>query len=133
MTDALTAGAARDWRAARDRREARERGERDAQEGIPPFSDEALALRFAARHADDLQYVAAWSKWLQWTGAYWRPDDTKLAFDLSRKVCREAAAEANKSKIASGLASAKTVAAVARLYLLQDDQDLTRRNIIDRS
>ena len=44
-------------------------------------------------------------------------DDTKLAFDLSRKVCREAAAECNKDKIAPNLASAKTVAAVERLAL----------------
>ena len=40
-----------------------------------------------------------------------------MAFDLSRKVCREAATECNKAKIASGLASAKTVAAVERLAL----------------
>ena len=86
-------------------------------ESAPAFSDEALALRFAQRHAGDLRYVAAWSKWVQWTGSYWRFDDTKLAFDWSRKVCREAAAECNKDKIASNLASAKTVAAVERLAL----------------
>ena len=83
----------------------------------PAFSDEALALRFAERHANDLRYVAAWSKWLQWTGSYWRFDDTKLAFDLSRRVCRVAAAECNKCKVASAIASAKTVAAVERLAL----------------
>jgi putative DNA primase/helicase len=86
-------------------------------ESAPAFSDEDLALRFASRHAGDLQYVAAWSKWVQWTGSYWRFDDTKLAFDLSRKVCRDAATECNKAKIASNLASAKTVAAVERLAL----------------
>ncbi len=31
----------------------------------PAFSDEALALRFAERHADDLRYVAAWGRWLR--------------------------------------------------------------------
>ncbi len=30
----------------------------------PAFSDEALALRFAERHAIALRYVAAWGKWL---------------------------------------------------------------------
>jgi hypothetical protein len=30
----------------------------------PEFSDEALALRFAERHADNLRYVATWGKWL---------------------------------------------------------------------
>jgi putative DNA primase/helicase len=81
----------------------------------PAFTDEALALRFAERHEADLRYVAAWGRWLHCDGQRWRFDDTLLAFDLARKVCREAAAECNKDKIASILASAKTVAAVERL------------------
>jgi len=83
----------------------------------PAFSDSALALRFAQRHAGDLRYVAAWNKWLQWTGTYWRFDDTKLAFDLAWRICREAARECNNLKMASAVASAKTVAAVERLSL----------------
>jgi putative DNA primase/helicase len=81
----------------------------------PAFSDEALALRFAERHVDDLRYVAAWRKWLSWDGACWRPDETLHAFDLARRICREAAAECNKPKIAAAIASAKIVAAVERL------------------
>jgi len=81
----------------------------------PAFSDEALALRFAERHADDLRYVAAWSNWISWTGVRWQPDDTLAAFDKARRICREAAAECNKPKIAVAIASAKTVAAVERL------------------
>jgi putative DNA primase/helicase len=81
----------------------------------PVFSDEALALRFAERHAGDLRYVAAWSKWLRWTGAVWQFDDTLGAFDLARIICREAAAECNKGRVAAGIASAKTVAAIERL------------------
>jgi putative DNA primase/helicase len=38
-----------------------------------------------------------------------------VAFDLSRALCREVAAKANKGKARMGLASAKTVAAVERL------------------
>jgi putative DNA primase/helicase len=82
---------------------------------LPPFSDEALALRFAERHLGDLRFVAAWNKWLIWDGARWRIDDTILAFDYSRAVCREAAAECNKPRLAATIASAKTVAAVERL------------------
>ncbi|OAI28690.1 hypothetical protein A1351_11335 [Methylosinus sp. R-45379] len=85
-------------------------------EPLPPaFSDEALALRFAELHAGDLRYVAAWGKWLSWTGTHWQFDETLHAFDLARAVCREAAAECNKSKIANVIASAKTVAAIERL------------------
>ena len=81
----------------------------------PAFTDEALALRFAEMHADDLRYVAAWSKWLHWTGTRWKLDETLLAFDFARAVCREAAAQCNNEKTAATLASAKTVAAVERL------------------
>jgi putative DNA primase/helicase len=84
--------------------------------GRPPtFSDDALALRFAERHANDLRFVAAWSKWLSWTGMRWEFDETLAAFDKSRAICREAAADCNKSKIAIALASGKTVAAVDKL------------------
>lgn len=87
--------------------------------GAARFSEEALALRFAEQHADDLRYVAAWSRWLRWDGTRWAFDDTLAAFDQVRFVCREAAQEASKLKngqrIAPTLASAKTVAAVERL------------------
>ena len=81
----------------------------------PAFSDEALALRFAQRHAGDLRFVSAWGKWLVWTGDHWRFDDTLHAFDKARRICREAATECNKDKVAAAVASAKTVAAVERL------------------
>lgn len=81
----------------------------------PAFSDEALALRFAERHADDLRFVAAWGKWLSWTSTHWQFDDTLRAFDLARQICREAAAACNKPKVATMIASAKTVASVERL------------------
>ena len=81
----------------------------------PAFTDEALALRFAALHANDLRFVAPWSKWLHWTGTHWCVDETLLAFDLARAVCREAAAQCSKERTAETLASAKTVAAVERL------------------
>ena len=85
----------------------------DAQ--APAFSDEALALLFAERHAGDLRYVAAWGQWLSWTGTHWRFDDTLRAFDLARQIIREEAGRCNKAKTANMIASAKTIAAVERL------------------
>lgn len=89
---------------------------REPEELRPPaFSDEALALRFAELHVNDLRYVAAWGRWLSWGGTRWQFDDTLGAYDLARKVCRAAAAQCNNSKTAAVLASAKTVAAVEQL------------------
>jgi hypothetical protein len=104
----------------------------------PAFSDEALALLFADRHAGNLQFVAAWSKWLSWAGTRWRFDGTLYAFDLARQIIREAAGACNKSKKTANLiASAKTVAAVERLsksdrrLAATDDQWDNHPNIIN--
>ena len=80
----------------------------------PAFSEDALALRFSQRHADDLRYVAAWSKWLQWDGTRWAFDRTVNVYDLARAVCREAAAECI-DKSSKGIAAARTRAAVENL------------------
>ena len=82
---------------------------------VQPFSDDALALRFADQHAGELRYVAEWSKWLRYDGIRWQFDDTLAVFDSARVICRAAAAECNKARTAKELASAKTVAAVERL------------------
>jgi putative DNA primase/helicase len=81
----------------------------------PAFSDDALALRFADQHADDLRFVAKWGQWFSWTGAHWRADDTLDAYDKVRATCREVALGCNKGRIATAIASAKTVASVERL------------------
>jgi phage/plasmid-associated DNA primase len=59
----------------------------------PAFSDEALALQFAERHANDLRYVAAWGRWLHWDQTCWQFDDTlrrlrSCAQDLPRGSCK---------------------------------------------
>jgi hypothetical protein len=42
----------------------------------PEFSDDALALEFAARHADRYRYVPKWGRWLYWDGTRWKFEDT---------------------------------------------------------
>jgi putative DNA primase/helicase len=81
----------------------------------PAFTEEALALRFAETHRDNLRYIAKWGKWMSWAGTHWQFDDILHAFDMVRMICREAAAQCNKPKISSAIASGKTVAAVERL------------------
>jgi putative DNA primase/helicase len=91
-------------------------GEAAAREDISPeFSEDRIALRFAERHGNDLRYVAAWGKWLAWTGTHWEIENTLAVFDTARKICREAAAECNKASVANAIAKAKTVAAIEML------------------
>ena len=41
------------------------------------------------------RYVAAWGQWFTWSGVVWRREETLKAFDLARRVCREAAGRAD--------------------------------------
>ena len=51
-----------------------------------PSSDEAIALRFAARHGHDVRFVALWSRWMLYTGTHWCFDDTLAAFNRARAL-----------------------------------------------
>ena len=79
---------------------------------LPASSEDALALTYAARHADDSRYVAAWARWLLYDGARWNFDTTLHAFDRARAICREVALECDKP---AAVVAAKTVAAVVQL------------------
>ncbi len=87
----------------------------------PEFSDDGLALSFSTKHASQLLYVPAWSRWLRWDGVRWASDDTLHVFDLARVNCREMAAHAIEAHpkrgeaMANAITSAGTIAAVERL------------------
>lgn len=87
----------------------------------PEFADDALALAFAERYADDLRYVALWNLWLTWTGTYWAQDETLAVFDRARRINREIAERALRpggtkaKRVATAIASAKAVAATLSL------------------
>jgi putative DNA primase/helicase len=79
----------------------------------PPFSEDALAIRFTDQYGDELRYVAMLGKWFRWDGQRWQQDDKLMVFSLARKICRAASAESSDRQ--SVLASGKTIAAVERL------------------
>jgi putative DNA primase/helicase len=56
-----------------------------------PYSEDAVALEFTARHGPEWRYVAKWNRWLYWTGTHWAEDDRLKVFDLIRNLCREIA------------------------------------------
>jgi putative DNA primase/helicase len=94
---------------------------RDIAAGVecppPRFSEEALALRFSRRYAEDLRYVSRWGHWMRWDRMRWVDDDTLHVFDLARGTCRVASAECGDAEKAAAtrLASKATSAAVERL------------------
>ena len=79
---------------------------------LPPTAEDALALAYADRHAHELRYVAAWSRWLVHDGARWDFDATLHAFDRARAICREVALGCDRP---TTVTAAKTVAAVVQL------------------
>jgi putative DNA primase/helicase len=79
---------------------------------LPATAEGALALAYAARHAGDSRYVAAWSRWLIYDGTRWNYDTTLHAFDRARAICHEVALECDRP---AAVVSAKTVAAVVQL------------------
>jgi putative DNA primase/helicase len=79
------------------------------------YADDALALRFTARHGDDLRFTAVRGRWSVWDGCTWRQDETLRVFDLARKVCREESSGCEDKRLAARIGSAVTVAAVERL------------------
>jgi putative DNA primase/helicase len=88
-----------------------------------PYCDESLTLAFSARHADDLRYCETFGAWFEWDGGRWRQDIKRRVFSHARRLCREMSAQAlatienekTAAKIASLVASARTVAAVVNL------------------
>lgn len=95
--------------------DANERADLDLESDSPVFSDDALALGFAALHVGLLRYVAGWGAWMRYAGGRWQQESTLFAFNQARRVCRRRAASVTDSRVATNLTSAKTIAAVERL------------------
>lgn len=79
------------------------------------FSDDALALTFADDHESDLRYVAKMGMWFNWDDTRWRSDETLLARDLAREICRSASNQCNDPKIGKTIASGRVIGATERL------------------
>jgi putative DNA primase/helicase len=78
-------------------------------------TEDALALAFTRKFAEDWRYVCAWGRWLVWTGQRWQHEETLKAQHLIRNVCRDAALSVDSHRTATKLASSSTVGGVERL------------------
>jgi putative DNA primase/helicase len=79
------------------------------------FTDDALALTFADTHESDLRFVAKMGQWFHWDEQRWRSDDTLLARDRAREICRSASNQCNDPKIGKTIASGRVIGATERL------------------
>jgi putative DNA primase/helicase len=82
-----------------------------------PFSEDYVALRFAAKHQNRLRFTSEFNRWNIFDGSHWGPDRILRAFDLARAACRAEATKVDgKLKgLRRQLSSAKMVAAVVKL------------------
>jgi putative DNA primase/helicase len=76
------------------------------------LTEDGIALAFAAKYRTALRYCHHTGAWFQWKGSIWRREETRIAFNWARQVCREIARDAGKAKAA--LSRASTAAAVER-------------------
>ena len=80
------------------------------------FTEDALALDFTARHAEDWRYVAVWGQWLAWTGTPLASARRRCAPTTSRAwSAATPRARCTNGKIKARISAAGTVAAVERL------------------
>lgn len=102
---------------------AEEKGGGGGPPGEPPspeqraqdFTEEALALGFAAQQEEDTRYVAQWARWMSFDGQVWREDKTLHVFDQARGLARAVAASCEKPNVAKQILTHRTVAAIASL------------------
>lgn len=82
-------------------------------DGFPPTED-GIALAFAGRYKDSLRYCHTTGSWFQWNGYQWVKEETLLAFDWCRGLCREAPTSKKEMKILGRAATARGVEAFCR-------------------
>ncbi|MBU2961012.1 bifunctional DNA primase/polymerase [Citreicella sp. C3M06] len=79
-----------------------------------PMTEDGVALAFAAYNADRLRFCHSSGRWYVWTGSHWQKEESKLAFDWARQMCRVRAASEPRCAAAKALAKAATASAVER-------------------
>jgi putative DNA primase/helicase len=77
-----------------------------------PESEDWLAVRFVDAYGKNLRYVSSWSKWIEWHSGFWKSENTLKAYNLARRICREASNSCKSPVMARTLAKTKTISAV---------------------
>jgi len=86
--------------------------------GLPEavfLSDDDVADRFVMRSRNELRFVPARGAWMVWTGRLWKQDETRVAVDRVRMICRVTAGSVNDERMARKLCAERTINAVEKL------------------
>lgn len=68
--------------------------EDDDHYGVPPeFSEDALAERFTDRYHETMKFCSASACWYVWWNGRWQEDETAVAVDRARKICKLASSD----------------------------------------
>lgn len=83
---------------------------KEAIEGAPTpiaanLTEDSLALHFARVHSSRLKYCHHRGSWYQWDGTRWKREETRLAFDWARTLCRAMNVECKTNIAKSATAS----------------------------
>lgn len=78
----------------------------------PLHTENAIARQFAELYEKSLRYISVWGKWVEYTGVFWKVDDTLAAFDLVRGHCETLSRDVG---VKASLESSKTISAVEKL------------------
>lgn len=96
--------------------------EPDPAFGLPPeFSEDNLAEKFTEKHARTMKYCSG--AWFAWREGRWQKDDTAIALDYARKVCKVVASDvmirndlgAKTDKIATTISSRRMYASIEQI------------------
>lgn len=61
------------------------------QTDVLPMAEDDLAVRFVAKHKNNMRYCHNAGCWYGWNGQIWKKETTEQGIDLIRIVCKEAA------------------------------------------
>lgn len=62
-------------------------------------TEDSVAAAFAREYGTTLRFCHHAGKWHRWDGSIWRQEETRLAFDWSRRLSRQLAAATEKDKV----------------------------------
>jgi putative DNA primase/helicase len=64
--------------------------------GAVPLTEDDIAEDFALKYTGQLLFDHHAGKWLVWNDVYWKVNETEIAFDYARRLCRAHRGESSK-------------------------------------